>query len=92
MTAHIEIAAKGDHRYAVTIDHCHCDVGVSPALVQTLEVSEADEERLVRISFEFLLEREPPSSILKSFDLDVIGRYFPEYLETVRTRVSSPTA
>lgn len=36
-------------------------------------------EDLVRRSFEFLLEREPPESILGSFDLSVIGRYFPEY-------------
>jgi hypothetical protein len=38
-----------------------------------------DLERVVRASFEFLLEREPASSILPEFSLDVIGRYFPEY-------------
>jgi hypothetical protein len=36
-------------------------------------------EDLVRRSFEFLLEREPPSSILRRFDLSVIERYFPDY-------------
>lgn len=36
-------------------------------------------EDLVRRSFDFLLEREPPSSILRTFDLSVIERYFPEY-------------
>jgi len=36
-------------------------------------------ESLVARSFDFLLEREPPSSILRSFDLSVIQRYFPEY-------------
>ena len=36
-------------------------------------------EDLVRRSFDFLLEREPPSSILRRFDLSVIERYFPEY-------------
>jgi len=40
---------------------------------------EAAVEDLVRRSFDFLLEREPPSSILRSFDLSVIQRYFPEY-------------
>lgn len=34
---------------------------------------------LVRRSVEFLLEREPKESILKSFSLTDIGRYFPEY-------------
>lgn len=38
-----------------------------------------DVEDLVRRSFDFLLEREPPSSILRTFDLPVIQRYFPEY-------------
>lgn len=36
-------------------------------------------EDLVARSFEFLLQREPPSSILRRFDLSVIQRYFPEY-------------
>jgi hypothetical protein len=36
-------------------------------------------EDLVGRSFEFLLLREQPGSILRSFDLSAIGRYFPEY-------------
>jgi hypothetical protein len=36
-------------------------------------------EELIRRSFEFLLAREPKESILRSFDLSVIRRYFPEY-------------
>jgi hypothetical protein len=39
---------------------------------------------LVRRSFEFLLAREPKESILLSFDLPVIGRYFPEYEREIR--------
>jgi hypothetical protein len=35
--------------------------------------------QLVKKSFEFLLERESNISILRSFDLSVIARYFPEY-------------
>jgi len=52
-------------------------------------VAEADRRRLaggrlpsaelVRRSFEFLLEREPPGSILAEFDLTVIAKYYPEY-------------
>jgi len=38
-----------------------------------------DPTDLVRRSFEFLLEREPRESILSSFDLPVIERYFPAY-------------
>jgi hypothetical protein len=36
-------------------------------------------EVLVTASFVFLLEREPKESILREFEIDVIGRYFPEY-------------
>ena len=43
-----------------------------------------DPEDLVRRSFEFLLEREPRTSILREFDLPVIGRYFPEYEREIR--------
>lgn len=41
--------------------------------------SEADVADLVRRSFEFLLAREPATSILRRFDLSVIQSYFPEY-------------
>jgi len=36
-------------------------------------------EECVRRSFEFLLKREPKESILGSFELTVISRYFPEF-------------
>jgi hypothetical protein len=39
----------------------------------------ATPDDLVRRSFEFLLAREPKESILRQFDLPVIGRYFPDY-------------
>ena len=41
-------------------------------------------EKLVEKSFEFLLERESNTSILRTFELPVIGRYFPEYESTIR--------
>lgn len=41
---------------------------------------------LVRRSFEFLLEREPNTSILREFDLSVIERYFPEYGHVISRR------
>jgi hypothetical protein len=41
---------------------------------------------LVRRSFAFLVEREPRESILRSFDLPLIGRYFPEYEATMIER------
>ncbi len=44
--------------------------------------------RLVEESFRFLLEHEPKESILRTFDLPVIGRYFPEYEQVIRSRLS----
>ena len=46
--------------------------------------SRGDVEDLVARSFDFLLRREPASSILTSFDLAVIQRYFPEYDQELR--------
>jgi len=44
-------------------------------------------EALVTESFRFLLEREPKESILRSFELTVIGRYFPEYEREIVKRL-----
>ena len=46
-----------------------------------------DPERLIEQSFRFLLEREPKESILRSFELPVIERYFPEYPQEIRRRL-----
>jgi hypothetical protein len=46
---------------------------------QRLASSGESPDGLVRRSFEFLLAREPKESILKSFALTDIGRYFSEY-------------
>ncbi len=48
----------------------------------------SDPEELVRASFAFLLEREPGESILREFDLPVIGRYYPEYEREIGHRLA----
>jgi hypothetical protein len=40
--------------------------------------------KLVHKSFEFLLEREPNTSILRTFDLPVIQNYFPDFERHIR--------
>jgi hypothetical protein len=59
-------------------------VTVAAGDLARLDPGAASPEDLVRRSFAFLLEREPPESILRSFDLTVIGRYFPEYESAIR--------
>jgi hypothetical protein len=54
----------------------------------TTAPTDEDVERLVRETFAFLLEREPLGSILSSFDLKVVERYFPEYRAEIRRRLS----
>jgi len=59
-------------------------VAVATADLERLDPGAADPTELVRRSFEFLLEREPKESILRSFDLTVIGRYFPGWERQLR--------
>lgn len=69
----------GETRHRVTIPHGYLDeVGVAGA----------DPDRVIRVSFAFLLEREPASSIMSSFDLPTISRFFPEYPSELRRRFS----
>jgi hypothetical protein len=59
-------------------------VTVSPEYREKLTGGTAPAETLVEKSFEFLLDRESNTSILRSFDLPVIQRYFPEYERAIR--------
>ena len=59
------------------------EVTVTRAVLERLAPGADDPVDLVRRSFAFLLEREPKESILRSFDLPEIGRYFPEYERTI---------
>ena len=59
------------------------------AYVEKLNGDRAAAQRLVERSFAFLLEREPNTSILSSFELAVIQRYFPEYESTMRKAFAS---
>ena len=54
---------------------------------ERLAGGKATPEALVETSFGFLLEREPKESILRRFDLPVIGRYFPDYEGLIAQRL-----
>jgi hypothetical protein len=60
------------------------EVRVTRADVARFAPGADDPVDLVRRSFAFLLARESKESILRSFDLPVIGRYFPEYEREIR--------
>lgn len=58
------------------------DVTISPKDLERL-AGERTPDAFVRHCFAFLLEREPKESILRSFDVSAIGRYFPEFDSTI---------
>jgi hypothetical protein len=60
-------------------------VTVSSGYYQKLSGGKVPPEDLIRKSFEFLLQREDNTSILRSFDLPTIARYFPEYESVIKT-------
>lgn len=92
MSDDVTILPMGPRRYAVTVregaEVTHHEVTVPEDLPFDLGQPDVDEELLVRESFAFLLEREKATAILRSFSLDEIGRFFPEYLDELRTRVA----
>ena len=65
----------------------HHTVTVPERLLDDIALPRVDPLRLVEESFAFLLEREPPTSIMASFELTDISRFFPEYGEEMRVRL-----
>ncbi|MFT6620952.1 MAG: hypothetical protein ACJASX_003869 [Limisphaerales bacterium] len=62
-------------------------VAVQTDYAESLTKGNTTTTRLIEASFEFLLEREPNTSILRQFDLPLISRYFPEYESVIRDRL-----
>jgi hypothetical protein len=62
-------------------------VKVTTAYYEKLSGKRVPPEVLIEKSFEFLLEREGNTSILRSFELPVIGRYFPEYETVIKEKL-----
>ena len=88
----IAITSIGPRRFHVQVREGdrkirHYHVTVPENLIDELQLPEDDLDRVVRESFVFLLEREPASSIMREFSLDVISGYFPEYKETLLGRL-----
>ena len=84
----IIVTTMNEYQFKVTvIDSASTmhEVSVAPDYALKLTAGKMTNAQLVKKSFEFLLERESNTSILRSFDLSVIARYFPEY-ETIISR------
>lgn len=88
----VHVTAMGPQEFGVTVSGEGADtshtVTLPQSLVDDLGLPDVDQETLVKESFEFLLEREPPTSILREFPLTTISEFFPEYLSELRRRLS----
>lgn len=81
MRSTISVTAAGESKYRVTVEEgatrtVH-EVTVTPQDIARY-APRTTAGRLLKASFEFLLEREPKEAILTRFDLPTIERYFPE--------------
>jgi hypothetical protein len=54
---------------------------------QRLGGKDVTAEQLIEESFRFLMERESNTSILSSFELPLVGKYFPQYEREIRERL-----
>lgn len=84
--ARIDITHRTGGIYDVVVDDgrgtTRHEVTVWPSDVARY-APDATPEALLEASFVFLLEREPKEAILRTFELPVIERYFPEYLHHI---------
>jgi hypothetical protein len=83
--------------YHLSGDEYKVKVGGTRQTIHRVTLRDADRQRLggknvsaeqlIERSFRFLLERESNTSILSSFELPLIGKYFPQYAREIRKRV-----
>jgi hypothetical protein len=89
----ISVVAQSDGTYRVDVERggtttTHI-VAIPTGYAAALGFGDVDGERLVRESFAFVLENEPPTSILRRFRLDQIADYFPDYPAAIRRRLET---
>jgi hypothetical protein len=87
----IEVKHVAGDEWMVTVQgsvQTHHSVRVTKVDLARLAKGRTTED-LLQASFQFLLERESNTSILASFDLPLIGHYFPEYEGEILVRLST---
>jgi hypothetical protein len=80
----IKVEKKNQQEFTVKVEEKEYDVGLDDEYWQDLTGGKISKEKLIKKSFEFLLEREPEESILSRFNLRIINQYFPEFEEEMR--------
>lgn len=64
------------------------DVRIPDGYPAQIGLAGVEPSALIEESFRFLLEREPKGSIMRTFELPVIARYFDEYPSEIRRRLT----
>ena len=77
-----EVIVEGDTETSHTVT-------LTPDYYRKLCGASVTHEWLLIQAFRFLLDREPNTSILASFDLQDINSYFPEFEDEIRSRLNS---
>jgi hypothetical protein len=92
MTTIAKVISMAPGEYGVEVEEGNEITGhkvrLNQSFLDDLLLSGVDEELIVRETFEFLLEREPATSILPEFSLEDVSRYFPEFSEELQRRLS----
>ena len=84
----ISITSKDKDTFSVTVAENSTTthtVTITDQIHLKLTGGEISKESLLEKSFEFLLQREPNTSILAKFKLEVISQYFPDYAKQAST-------
>lgn len=87
----LTVTALGGRRWRVEVrgrESTSHEVSIPEGYLDGLDLAAVPAERVLEESFRFLLEREPNTSILASFELPLIARYFPEYEIEMRRRLA----
>ena len=66
------------------IETCH-HVTLKDEIFEKLTQKKITKEKLVNLSFEFLLKKEKNTEILREFELQVISEYFSDYMKNVKS-------
>ena len=83
----VSIKKRTDDVFQVTVADSMTtthEVTVNDQSLTDLTDDKVTKEQLLEFSFNFLLDREPNTSILSKFDINVISKYFSDYSDEVK--------
>ena len=88
MTASIDIEAQGEHQYVVRMheadDTCESWFHLSPALLEQWGLDDQDEERTVRRTVEYLVERQGVPDFPDIVELEDVVATYDDYVDFIR--------